>query len=658
MRPTLDHGRIFALTAVVILLVCVCAPFVQFRVLASASCLDGWNYRGQSTVCAFLMDECAIYIDPALVERNLSDVGSTFDVRVSVQNIVDLFGFDFNVTWNNALITLVAAEYSSELDNVWGSGKWTTIKNDTAPESYKLVATSTLSGFSGTQPLAKLTFRVEYSTISVETLILFDVHKLSDSNWTPIQHVANDGTYRIHVPNFTLAVSTVGQGSVSLNSSGPYDYGDVVELTAVPATGWSFQGWSGDLLGSVNPAVLVVTGNMSVLANFTQNVYTLTVDVVGGGVVNLNNTGPYHYGDRVEFTAVPDVDWSFDHWSGGLSGSANPAALTITGNVAVTGYFSFTGIRVYIDPYLTVRRTADIGVTFDVNVMIQNMKDLWGFDFNLTWDSSLLTLVDVDFNTPLDRVWGAGKWTPVKSESGSGYYKLVAVSISSSFNGTGATSLAALTFRVEDPQTNFVKETAIHFRTHEFSNSTWTPIAHRVEDGLYRFIGIPPGTHDIAVAGVTCLKTIVGQGYTTNVTVTIWNQGDYAETFNVSLYGNLLEIATVRGVILGSGMSKVIMFTWNTLGFSKGDYVVRASATPVSGETDTTNNIYTHGIILITIPGDVTGDVWVDMLDISILIENFMVGPPNCYPNCDINSDSRIDMADISIAVGNFMVNP
>ena len=193
MPLTLDYGRLSALTTVAILLVCVFAPFVQFRVLAGSCWLDGGNYSGQPSVCAFLMDECAICIDPALVERNLSDVGSTFDVRVSVQNIVDLFGFDFNVSWNSALITLVATEYSSELDSVWGFGKWTTVKNDIAPESYKLVATSTLSGFSGSQPLAKLTFRVEYSTFSVETLILFEVHKLSDSNWTPIQHVAIDG---------------------------------------------------------------------------------------------------------------------------------------------------------------------------------------------------------------------------------------------------------------------------------------------------------------------------------------------------------------------------------------------------------------------------------------------------------------------------------
>ena len=42
-----------------------------------------------------------------------------------------------------------------------------------------------------------------------------------------------------------------------------YTSGTVVSLTAVPAAGWSFSGWSGDLSGSTNPAsftdVLVIS---------------------------------------------------------------------------------------------------------------------------------------------------------------------------------------------------------------------------------------------------------------------------------------------------------------------------------------------------------------------------------------------------------------
>jgi len=138
---------------------------------------------------------------------------------------------------------------------------------------------------------------------------------------------------------YTLTVSTVGHGFINLNNTGPYHYGDIVELTAVPVTGWSFQGWSGDLLGSVNPSTILIDGNKAVTATFTQNAYTLAITTVGSGSVNLNNSGLYYYGDVVQLTAVPATGWSFSVWSGHLSGSANPTTLVIDGNKAVTATF-------------------------------------------------------------------------------------------------------------------------------------------------------------------------------------------------------------------------------------------------------------------------------------------------------------------------------
>ncbi len=141
-------------------------------------------------------------------------------------------------------------------------------------------------------------------------------------------------------PAVGLTVSTVGSGSVALNNTGPYNYGDVVQLTAVPSSGWSFAGWSGNLTGSTNPANLIMTGNLSVTATFTNvSSVTLTVSSVGGGSVKLNNTGPYNYGDVVQLNATPALGWTFDHWSGNLTGSTNPATLAMNGNASVTATF-------------------------------------------------------------------------------------------------------------------------------------------------------------------------------------------------------------------------------------------------------------------------------------------------------------------------------
>ena len=71
---------------------------------------------------------------------------------------------------------------------------------------------------------------------------------------------------------YTLTVNIVGQGAVIRMPPLPttYHYGDQVELTAAPDTGWGFAGWSGDLTDSENPLTVTVHGNMTVIATFSQ----------------------------------------------------------------------------------------------------------------------------------------------------------------------------------------------------------------------------------------------------------------------------------------------------------------------------------------------------------------------------------------------------
>jgi len=70
---------------------------------------------------------------------------------------------------------------------------------------------------------------------------------------------------------YTLTVNTVGNGTVSRDDYGPYNYGDNVELTANAAAGWTFDHWSGDLGGSTNPDTITMNANSSVTATFTED---------------------------------------------------------------------------------------------------------------------------------------------------------------------------------------------------------------------------------------------------------------------------------------------------------------------------------------------------------------------------------------------------
>ena len=179
--------------------------------------------------------------------------------------------------------------------------------------------------------------------------------------------------------------------------------------------------------------------------------------------------------------------------------------------------------------------------------------------------------------------------------------------------------------------------------------------------------------HDVAVTNVTLSKTVVGQNYSVFINVTLQNQGTFSETFNVTTYsdwpGGEIEKEAVADLPLHE--SRTINVTWDTTGFAKGNYTISIYAEPVPGETNTTDNFYNDGWVKVTMPGDITEDesIWVNMQDISILIDAFMSSPgadgkywhtPPCIycphsPNCDVNNDNSIDMADISLAIDHFM---
>jgi hypothetical protein len=182
----------------------------------------------------------------------------------------------------------------------------------------------------------------------------------------------------------------------------------------------------------------------------------------------------------------------------------------------------------------------------------------------------------------------------------------------------------------------------------------WLPVFTYITE---RAIAEATETHDITTTNVTPLKTIVGQGYSMQINVTVANQGDFTETFDLTVYANTNSIET-KQVTLTSGHSTTITFKWNTTGVAKGTYTISAYAWPVTGETHTTDNRLTSGQVKVLTPGNVNGDNIVNMMDIyTELVLRFMRkrGDPGYMANSDINDDGIINYQDIYIAILHFM---
>lgn len=166
--------------------------------------------------------------------------------------------------------------------------------------------------------------------------------------------------------------------------------------------------------------------------------------------------------------------------------------------------------------------------------------------------------------------------------------------------------------------------------------------------------------HNIVVNNVTLSKVLVNQGFTLDLNVTVTNEGDFTESFNVTAYadqnttilGDEITIETLN-VTLTAGTFTTITFTWDTTDVTCGSYTVSALGDTVSGETNIEDNSYTDGTILVTIQGDVNGDRTVDILDAGLLSAHWYPGPPigplGYNANVDINNDGNIDITDQAV---------
>lgn len=121
---------------------------------------------------------------------------------------------------------------------------------------------------------------------------------------------------------YDLNVSGIGTGTVRVNGvtkelpwSDRFDYGTSLTLEAVPAEGWGFRRWDGDVATEENPLALFIEGDMNVFAVF--------------GVVFTDVPSDYWAADAIEALADAGIV------SGYTDGRYGPTAPVDRGSMAV-----------------------------------------------------------------------------------------------------------------------------------------------------------------------------------------------------------------------------------------------------------------------------------------------------------------------------------
>jgi len=181
--------------------------------------------------------------------------------------------------------------------------------------------------------------------------------------------------------------------------------------------------------------------------------------------------------------------------------------------------------------------------------------------------------------------------------------------------------------------------------------------------------------HDVAVASVGVVYPWgateamgIYPSWKINVTVAVRNEGNFTESFNVTIYYNQtstewVNIGNQNVTDLAAGGETTLTFLWDTTGVSPSVvnhtytvYAIKTEASEVPDEADVTNNVRIEGTVWIKMWGDVDGDGKVTGIDAAIF-----GGPwwsiwswPRYNPRCDFDGNGNVKGFDAALFAANW----
>jgi hypothetical protein len=263
--------------------------------------------------------------------------------------------------------------------------------------------------------------------------------------------------------------------------------------------------------------------------------------------------------------------------------------------------------QIHVNPKL--QDTQPLTITLNAT----SVEELYGFEFKLYYNARVLTATSVDLGPFLNTTVGTANTWGYEVEINDTLGLVWATqTIRGDLEGGRITTgswgkLATIYFSKDaDGNSNFDLESklvgfnpvAVSFSYGEAVKRTY-PINHTVVQPV----------HDVAVTNAIASPAGVNQGENVTVTATVVNEGDYKETFDVTLHvQDTTRVFTVytetKSVTdLAIGASQPVVLRWNTTG-TTGNYTFDVVAEPLGPppESDTADNTFEYAGTIWTGP--------------------------------------------------------
>ncbi len=386
-----------------------------------------------------------------------------------------------------------------------------------------------------------------------------------------------------------------------------------------------------------------------------------------------------------------DYNWSNPVFKNRCGESLN-LAVNYLADVLHTFYVETT---LHLSPSLVEYWTPAYGTTFSVDVEVVNVDELYGVEFKLCWNTTLLSLMDIDVIAP--PVWSGNFFigmNETREDLGRYWLAFAALDPSPSFNGSAR--IAKLTFKTTyDPIFPCNVTSSLDLIDTELSDPEANPIQHNTQDGEYRCYATKP---KLTANPPMYNATTLGKEFAFSITIAdIVNLRSFE--FQLRYNTSLLD---ATGIAVGPFLHTPTSITKQIVDEAAGLIWLCAESHPSAPSANGTGPLATitfrvavesglwyqgyeplecdlllNGTVLKTnkgvavahdvadpllhyeympIPGDLNSDGIVNIFDLRIVARAFgtVPGDPNWDSRADVNRDNRINIYDLVLICRNY----
>lgn len=623
------------------------------KILISSICL-AMLFLNFLPFARVLANPTTLKIDPASIVDPTKTPGNSITLAVKVTDVTNLYAFEFKIYYKNNVLnaTSVVRPAGHFLEPVDPANqfqpKWE-IKNNFNATYGRIWLSFTLlfpeTARSGNGTLAQMTF----SIIGVDsTALTFADGSLVDDTGTLISHVEQGGFFDNRPtpppkPPATIYVDPASLVDPTLTPSHSFSV-DVKILNGTDVLSYSFtlnfdpsiieatNAVEGSYLSGVG-ATTFVTGINNTVGFVT--VQTALVSPPGANGDGTLATITFHV-LSLGATALAFSDTS-------LADSLGEPITLSTNN----GYFANVVLaRLFFDPAQIIDPTMHPGDIFYWNISIENIQNMYGYEFYFSYNPAVLTCFGVMINPIFDETHFTDKFS-VDDYTGEVFVNVTYYDPATPISTTLPLAIVTLAFKLDN-----LGISNLAFHDTKIVDQSGSQISHDTQGGFFQAV-----TRDVAVTDITLSRSVVYETWRLNISVTVLNKGDYFnETFDVTAFydPNFPSLAIAIGTKtvhdLPPNQTATVLFTWNTTGVPPNhNYTILAMAAPVPYETKLADNQLVDGQVRVKIMGDINGDGIVNILDLTAVALSFgsHPGSPNWNPNTDLDENGVINILDL-----------